>query len=265
MRRVIGSLAALCLSALACSDEPTFTDGGGTGATGGHGATSASGGDGGGATGRGGAGATGTGAASTGGDSSTGGTPPTGGGSPTGEGGAGGGIVVGCGDGTIDIASEECDDGNQTSGDGCSGCVVDCPPSGFKDPATFHCYFIEGSLTNWSNAVDECADTTPGTMLAVLADEDEFTMVVAMLNDLNDSWLGAHDMGVEDDYEWINGEPWTFGAGGGYPWAAGQPNDIGSQDCVAVGYEDPADLLGLFDRQCGSNLEVLCEREPLGQ
>src|SRR5262245_10804523 len=41
-----------------------------------------------------------------------------------GEGGQGGVAPV-CGNGALD-PGEECDDGNATAGDGCTGCIVDC-------------------------------------------------------------------------------------------------------------------------------------------
>ncbi len=74
----------------------------------------------GGASGTGGASA-GGGTASAGGTSANGGTSGAGGGAASGGAAdAGSGAAPRCGDGVINVAGEQCDDGNETSGDGCS-------------------------------------------------------------------------------------------------------------------------------------------------
>lgn len=257
-------LAGGCATVLACSSEPTFTDGDGTGASGGDTGTGASGGDATGASSQGGEGGAGTGASGSGGEPLGGGSV---GGSPVGGtsvGGSGtGGAVIGpmCGDGAIN-GTDECDDGNFTDDDGCSGCVVDCPAWGYKDPVTHHCYFIEGPDDDWFAAENHCENTTPGTTLAVLGSTAEVSLVLLELS-FDGVWIGAHDQVNEDEYEWINGEPWTFGDGGGFPWASGQPNNLNNQDCIQLGREDPGEPRRFYDQDCNDNWDALCERTPL--
>lgn len=259
MSRTVVFVAAACVAATACSSDPSFTDDDGTGARGGATGTGANGGSGTGASSQGGSGtgASGAGAAGGGGD-------PTGGG-PVGGGGTGGVVMFeACGDGLIDTDDgEECDDANATNGDGCSGCIVDCPAKGFKDPATRRCYFTtESSLATWQQAVDECANSAPGTTLAVLGTVEEIDLVFAEFV-AETFWIGGHDMNVEGSFEWINGEPWAF-TNGAYPWAVDEPNNVGGgtpAHCAALDNVNGPERM--FDRNCANTYDGLCEREPL--
>jgi len=259
------ALAGICLSAIACSSDPVFTDEGGTGASGGDDTGS-------GASKQGGAGvgADGSGAGSTGGSTNTGGSTGTGGstntGGSTGTGGQGGSPAPTCGDGFIDANDgEECDDGNPNDQDGCSGCIVDCPIDAFKDPATNHCYFVaEGFHGEFQDAEDACKNTAPGTTLAALSTSAEFNLVIGEVGD-DDQWIGGNDLDVENAFEWTNGEPWNF-VDGDFPWAATQPNDETKpeeQDCVGLGTYTGS--LRMYDRECIDSFDALCERVPIGQ
>jgi len=259
-------LVAVAIAVAACTGDPVFTSGAGGSAAGGNPGAGGSGGEGAGAS---------TGASAQGGDTTNTGAGPVGGagaatntGGSIGVGGQGGSVttIPGCGDGIIDVAEGgECDDGNQIAADGCTACLVDCPANGYKDPITHHCYFThENSPVSWSDAVDTCADSTPGTMLAILSTLEELSLVMGEL-ETKDLWIGAHDMNVEGSFEWIDGEPWTFGDSG-YPWAFNEPNNVGNGSpahCVVL--DDVTGPERLFDRFCDNSYTALCERSPLGQ
>jgi len=260
---VLRGRAALvaCLGVLfACSGEPTFVDGPsdgggeGVGANGG-GATGGSGADGSGADGSG-ADGSGAGGGSASGGSGAGGAS-TGG---VGAGGAGAAPAV-CGNGFIEGAPEECDDGNLADGDGCTGCVVDCPPDGYKDPNTFHCYFGI-SQEPWMGGWQDCIDTAPGTNAAALSTLAEFDVVTAHFAGVGmtgQMWIGgAYDPG-DGGWSWANGETWIY-ANDSDPWAGGFPQASG--ECVRV---QPSDTKREMKNDgCNESKPMICERKPLG-
>jgi slime mold repeat-containing protein len=66
----------------------------------------------------------------------------------------------GCGDGVIDAAGEECDDGNNLSGDGCSAdCKIECKTDGDCDDGKF-CDGVEKCVKNDGDLFGSCQ---PGT------------------------------------------------------------------------------------------------------
>jgi len=262
-------LLPACLGALfACSGEPNFVDGPGGGADASGGASSSGGsgtgssGTGSSGTGSSGTGSSGSGAADTGGGS-TGGVGAQGsGGAPGGAGwqGVGGGVVPAvCGDGFIDAGFEECDDGNQGSNDGCTGCIVDCPADGYKDPVTFHCYF-ELPAESWYDAWQDCLGTSPGTDGAALSTLAEFDVVTAYFDGIGldgQTWIGgAWDNG---SWQWANGEQWIYDSDED-PWAAGYPQ--GFENCVRV--QPSNSKREMKNDNCDENKPIICERKPLG-
>jgi cysteine-rich repeat protein len=166
-----------------------------------------------------------------------------------GSGGAGGGVET-CGNGAID-PGEECDDANDISGDGCTGCLSCNGVDDFVDPTTYHCYtYMKDADKTWTEARLDCIGR--GGDLAAISTPGEYDFVKQKVG--SDVWLGGHDLPVECIFAWTNGEPW-------YPrWFSGEPNNsYPGEDCVVL-Y-----VTGDFnDSGCGTIRDYLCERVPLG-
>jgi cysteine-rich repeat protein len=198
-------------------------------------------------------------------------------GSTTSAGGSGGSPV--CGD-TLTEGTEECDDGNDVAGDGCDLCQLDCGCpgcmagmpcadcglgatfTGYKDPASKHCYLFDSTLKDWSTARAYC--TAWGGDLAGISTSQEMTMILGSnavtifaAGDPNvRSWAGANDMATEGAHMWANGEPW-MPPPNGPSWAATEPNGGEPDDCVTF---RPDGTMG--DRICETPIAYLCERLP---
>lgn len=181
-----------------------------------------------------------------------------GGGGATGLGGEGGGAPIGvCGDGAVD-AAEECDDGNLIDDDGCTACVVDCEPLGFKHPVTGHCYLVFPDATTWPFAEANCQawGGAPGLgHLASLASQGEHDLVFSRIT--AQTWIGVQDPVVEGDYEWSDGTPWAFEF-----WAPGEPDNTYEEDCAFMRTSDDG---GWNDHACGDTRPAyVCERRAAG-
>src|SRR5262249_14164844 len=146
--------------------------------------------------------------------------------------GAGGGPPPVCGNGKIE-PGEECDDGNNTDGDGCSNCVVDCSELGaYKDDQTHHCYFAINKKSDWLTKRAACRAFGPGEDLVAFAHEAEFASVKAAF-DPTSYWTGGRDTLGDGSFTWSDGEPFTLDPGMP-PWGTGEPIiQPGQPGCVA--------------------------------
>jgi cysteine-rich repeat protein len=205
-------------------------------------------------TGAGGSGA-GTGAGSVSAGGMGGGVSAT---SVGGTGGGGGSQNPFCGDGTIDV-SEECDDGNTASGDGCVACTVECAAAGeFEDPDTHVCYWhLPGPGFDWAGASAAC--NVWGGYLATVTTADELELIRSHVTVR--SWLGGNELAAEGTWVWHNGEPWSFEA-----WLTGEPNNAfgtKDEDCLEL-YDNMSDMApsGFADRDCIAVARAVCERLP---
>lgn len=170
--------------------------------------------------------------------------------SSTGTQGTGGAAM--CGNGTVD-AGEECDDANAAAGDGCDGCTVECSGVGEKeDPTNHHCFRLDGTGLGWAAAEAACASWSPLAHLASIRNDTELGLVLDLVT--TESWIGATDIAVEGTFAWSDGEPFDFDS-----WATGEPNDGGTEDCVAF---RASGLWG--DTVCSAAKPFVCERVPAG-
>jgi len=181
--------------------------------------------------------------------------------------------LSGCGNGTLETANEECDDGNTLFLDGCSSeCAVecDCPDevgacTVFEDPTTHHCYaLVKDSDQGWDGGVAACAGW--GGTLAVLATQAEIDSVKpALSSGSNEIWIGGSDKAVEGTFVWVNAEPWSY-PGQNPPWfdnfvGMDEPNGDDGENCVEIYKSDGR----LNDEQCDQSHDYLCERPPAGE
>jgi hypothetical protein len=73
--------------------------------------------------------------------------------------------------------------------------------------------------------------------------------------DLGSPWVGLTDADVEGSYHWENGERYRIASFN--PWAPGQPNNAGDEDCA---YKSEDGFLD--DAACNQMRPALCERLP---
>nr|XP_054767888.1 echinoidin-like [Lytechinus pictus] len=144
---------------------------------------------------------------------------------------------------------------------GCS-----CPPlwTGFGE----YCYRFFSMNVSWFEAENRCRDFTvpcsdgstdglfQGHLVSVHSRE-EFSFLTTMYESLRVKrtdrpvwvWMGLHDRGTEDSYEWIDGTELDY-----TNWAPGQPNNYQEQDCSMFRLED--DEYYYHDVACDDNIRV---------
>jgi cysteine-rich repeat protein len=201
------------------------------------------------------------------------------GGASSGGGGLGGGSAASsggnggappCGNGMLD-PEEECDDAGTAAADGCSpDCLVECEgDKTVKHPDTAHCYrYIDDMLVAWQPGRDLCQALGPGWDLATITSEEERDFVDEELelpesgsfqnDDPFQYWLGARDPGTQDQYEWLNGEAWSYA-----PWDDDDPTG-GAQDCIRLRALPGPTNDAFRDAVCELGSSALCEMQPAG-
>jgi cysteine-rich repeat protein len=155
-----------------------------------------------------------------------------------------------CGDGVIGWM-EECDDGNQTPGDGCDACKIECGPAPeVLDTASGHCFRFStaGEAKSWDDARTSCTDW--GGDLASLNSADELGLVQVRVT--ADTWIGGRQSG--GGFGWSDGEPWSY-----EPWAPDQPSADGN--CVQM--DGPSTSFRVA--ACDQSAAFACERAPAGK
>ena len=187
----------------------------------------------------------------------TGGAAASGGADQTGGGGAQ--PMEKCGDGKVG-GSEECDDGNAVDGDGCSSCVVDCDTQDHKHPVTNHCYHLVNLKAHWKAAESDCNvwGGAPGLGHLVSIQDKQEQDFVQNLGSGYERWIGATDVMVEKQYEWIDGNVFVFDN-----WRKGEPNNNGinggEEDCAEIEADGQWD-----DQPCEKTKRYICERSAAG-
>ncbi len=164
------------------------------------------------------------------------------------------------GDDTLD-GTEQCDDGNQTPGDGCDAtgqvepgyiCVNGgsfcCPNTHSEDGRDFyHCALFTGQAA----ASLHCEDV--GGALARITSS---TINVGATPPAADAtWIDGTDAATEGDWRYADGTVATY-----FNWAGTEPNGSTAENCLHL-LDD-----GLFyDVDCAITLSFLCELRMAGQ
>ena len=189
-------------------------------------------------------------------------------GSAGGEGGAGAAGVGGAGEGGAGggaggAGGEGGEGGQGGAGQGgAGGGDVVCGQGEVLGPGD-HCYLFVAVAFDWWTARAACQAIGAELVAPSTIAELEFVNVQRDLAFAFDDplWLGGHDMTAEGQFEWSNGEPFTYlteppGAG---PWGPSEPNDTnGGENCVELtGCCDD-----LNDLACWSPKYYACERAP---
>lgn len=158
-----------------------------------------------------------------------------------------------CGNGKIE-GSEVCDDGNMSSGDGCSAdcSSVECTGTRtIEDFTTHHCYWRSKDVVSRSTAVTRCNEW--GGYLARLQTDGERSAVFPTVlgSPGGKVWIGLQKQ--SGTWTWDDGAPATD-----LKWRSGEPS--GDGNCVEWIDDDSYN-----DLSCSSpERDFVCERDPKG-
>ena len=149
-------------------------------------------------------------------------------------------------------AQDVCRDGIDQN---CNGAVDDDPscPDCETVERDGHRYLICTTARNWQDAGAHCAFF--GTTLAAVDNPVEAQWLYEQAHAVSnqDFWIGLNDRDFEGSFTFVG----QGGSGQNLPWADGQPNNAGEEDCVLMQGAD-----GRFDDfNCLRQKAVLCE-EP---
>jgi len=108
--------------------------------------------------------------------------------------------------------------GENTQVVGLNKCL-DCEGTVYND----HCYYAFNDEVDWGTARSSCGSW--GGWLVVITDAGEQAAVASVISE--NAWIGLSDQEAEGNFVWVTGEAVSY-----TNWASGQPNDIGTQDCV---------------------------------
>ena len=116
-------------------------------------------------------------------------------------------------------------------------------------PTTCQYQFENGPLP-WKAAAAHCS--RQGMTLAVLSTKVMQNYALTAFGDKPAYWIGAANFDRNHIFTWISGQP-LYGA----PWAHGEPNNPGLQNCVHANYDGVG---GWDDAYCEEAKPFLCQR-----
>jgi len=124
------------------------------------------------------------------------------------------------------------------------------------------CLAVDGAWgMSWFDAM-QCCYYQHGYLAEPTSQEEQDKIKQYLLisnggDKMNTWWIGGTDMHREGAWRWMSGAPWSFA-----PWAEGEPNQKGNEDCTAM---DPQDDYEWMDLDCetgnhGVPHYVVCEK-----
>lgn len=174
--------------------------------------------------------------------------------------------VPACGDGVI-AAAEACDPGD--AGDpGCTpGCAIECPPGGFVDPDTRHCYFVSSDKSEtYTVALSVCGFA--GGHVVTLGSAAERDRVHAWRGEAGAApfWVGLSQSAGLGGYQAAKAaEPgWRSGCAGCFAAVPSGATDIPLVGDAGGCVVDGPDASTYVGEPCDVERLVVCEREPPG-
>jgi hypothetical protein len=139
-------------------------------------------------------------------------------------------------------------DAGSGSGSGSGSCPSDYMAVSGGNPN--HKYKALAS-TDWGTAASMCSMANPVGYLAVPDDANELAGI-ATLGGTGKYWVGIDDIATEGSYVNVK----TLMTQTFLPWAGGEPDNNGNQDCVAG--KNPTEI---ETDQCGQSNPAVCECE----
>jgi hypothetical protein len=116
---------------------------------------------------------------------------------------------------------------------------------------TTHRYRLLATAAGWTNQRAICGAEPANAYLAIPNDAAELHALLAL--SAADTWVGISDAATEGVYVDVHGEAATF-----LPWAPGEPDNNGNQDCVRA----LVAMSTVETNQCGMAAVAICECEP---
>lgn len=157
----------------------------------------------------------------------------------------------------------DCDEGDATIHPGafdvcgdridqdCSGWADDDPSCPDCTPIRVagHRYLACTTPRTWDDAAANCASLGSALMIPNSPAEQKVAVTLRTMARDQESWLGITDAATEGTWLGVDGAPITWA-----PWAAGQPNDSGGQDCGLIAADGSWN-----DQPCSRRTAALCE------
>ena len=78
------------------------------------------------------------------------------------------------------------------------------------------------SQASWEAARLTCACSNSGELVSITSAEEN-TLVNNTAGDTENTWIGAHDIGAENTFEWTDGTTWSY-----TNWRENHPNNGGT-------------------------------------
>lgn len=145
-------------------------------------------------------------------------------------------------------------DGKQVDAHVIDGQVPDglgCPAGYMPLTGSSHLYKKNATVAQWASHRSGCTADGANVYLTIPSDTTELAALLTLAG--ADFWIGVDDITVEGSYQTVLGAPATF-----LPWAPGEPDNSGNQDCVQV-----LGANGMFDTfNCTQQRIAICECEP---
>ncbi len=166
-----------------------------------------------------------------------------------------------CGDKRIS-SGEECDDGNQINGDGCTNACVRCGASDgdarFSWDKNASCYTRHDRPTDWAAAADYCASGGGHLVVPTTNVEHDLVTTTLLQGMPGNTWMGLSDRAEKTVWTWITGEPDFINQ-----WRNSRPDTTPMDaDCVALVPKSNGPGYDWIARPCGEKARLVCERPP---
>ena len=75
---------------------------------------------------------------------------------------------------------------------------------------------------SWENARLTCACSNAGELVSITSAEED-ALVNSTAGETENTWIGAHDIGAENTFEWSDGTAWGY-----TNWRENHPNNGGT-------------------------------------
>ncbi|XP_077970679.1 uncharacterized protein LOC144425162 [Styela clava] len=137
-----------------------------------------------------------------------------------------------------------------------SGCFGVCPDDWVENNG--RCYYLSDGISTilpWHEAQSQCERMQAN--LVVINDNAEDAFLATLIPSVGGTWIGLHDLKESDDWQWVDGTPYTY-----TNWVPGQPDHW---ENAPGGTESCATMLGpnngqWNDQSCSIPTAYLCER-----
>jgi hypothetical protein len=110
-------------------------------------------------------------------------------------------------------------------------------------------YYKKLPAAGWTNQRSACGMMPGNVFLSIPDDDAELAALIAIAG--GELWIGISDAAAEGVYVTVQGGAATF-----LPWASGEPDNQGNQDCVRT------KGAGIETATCGAPAVAVCECTP---